>query len=93
MVKKLLQILSHCSLALLSENLKYLLDAVLGQDYFIFDDVGCWINSKKGCNGINNFGIDHDDIMKGTGTKNQVVPSHGVLIGYFIIVVDVGRIP
>ena len=44
-------------------------------------------------NGVDDIDLCLGNIMEGMGTKNQVAPSHGESSGYFIIVVDVGRMP
>ena len=78
--------------SIFSKYLKYLIDAVLGNDGFICYDVGWWGKFNRGSNGVNGVDIGHGDIMEGTGTNNQVSPSYGALIGSFIVVVNVGRI-
>ena len=92
-VVKLLQLFSQCSLDFLSEYLKSLLDDILGQDGFIYDDFGWWSRFNKSSNGVNDVDIGHVEIMEFVGTNNQVAPSHGASIEYFVIVVDVGSIP
>ena len=89
---KLLQLFLHFGIAFLSKYLKPLLDAALGQDGLIFDDVGWWGRFNRGSDGINDVNIGHGKIMEVTGNKNQVAPSHGESIGSFIIAVDGGRI-
>ena len=89
---KILQIIFALKPQFFSKDLKYLFDTVLGQDGMIFDDVGWWSRFNKGKNGVDNFGIGLEKIMEGTGTNNQVAPSHGYSIGYFIILFDGGRI-
>ena len=86
-VMRSLQLFLHRSFEFFSKDFKALIDAVLSQDYFIYDDIG-W--SSDGINGIY---VGHGNITDGTGTKNQVSTSHGASIGSFIIVVDVVRTP
>ena len=92
-VVKLFQLFSHCSLEFLSEDLKSLLDDILGQDGFMCDDVSWWRRFNKISDGVNDVDVGHVEIMEFVGTNNQVAPSHGASIGYFVIVVDVGSIP
>ena len=60
---KLLQLFLHFGLAFLSKYLKPLLDAALGQDGLIFDDVGWWGRFNRGSDGINGGNIGHGKIM------------------------------
>ena len=90
---KQLKLFLRCSLAFLFEYLKSLLDIVLLQYDLICDDVSWCSRLNKVSDGVNNFDIGHGEIMEGTGTNNQVSPYHIVLIGYFILVVDVEKIP
>ena len=92
-VMKLLQLFLYCSLDFLSGDLKSLIDDILGQDGFICDDFGWWSRFNKSSNGVNDVDIGHVEIMEFVGTNNQVAPSHGASIEYFVIVVDVGSIP
>ena len=90
---KLLQLFSHRSFDFLSKYLKALLDDLLSQDGLICDDIGWCSRLKISSNRVNGIYIGLGDIMEGTGTRNQVAPSHGASIGSIIIVVDVGRMP
>ena len=82
----------HCSSNFVSDYLEALIDAILGQDGFICDDIGWCSRFNKGCNGVNDIDIGYGGIIEGTGTNNQVNPSNGASIEFLIIVVDVGRI-
>ena len=62
---------------------------ILGKDGFICDDVGWWSRFNTDSDGVKKIGIGHRNIMEGTGTNNQVSPSHGSWIVSFIIVVDI----
>ena len=66
---------------------------VLVQDSLICDDVGLWNNLNKGGDRIYDIDIGLQDILEGIVSNNQVVPSDGAPIVYFIIVVDGGMIP
>ena len=90
---KLLQLLLHFIFNLFPKDLKALLDAFLGHDGLICDGIGWWNRFNKGSDGGNGIYIGHVDIVESTDTNNQVDPSHGALIGSFIILFDVGRIP
>ena len=76
-----------------SNDFKSLFGAVLGQDGIICDDVGCFIGFNKGSYGIDDFDIGLGKIMEGTGTNNQVAPSHGTSVGSLIVVVYGEGIP
>ena len=60
----------------------------MDQDGLIFDDVGWWSGLNKGGNSIYGVGIGLHDIVEGMGDNNQVVPTHGALIGSSIIIVN-----
>ena len=76
----------------MSKTFEYQFDNVLVQDSIICDYV-CWrIGFNKGTDGAYDVGIGLVNIMEGTVIKNQVDPSHGMLIGSFISVVDGGII-
>ena len=89
---KLLSLFLHPITDLTPKDLKSLIDAVLGQDDIILDDVGWWSRFNKGRDGVDDFDIGHGNIMEETGTNNQVDPYYGAYIGSFIISVDGGRI-
>ena len=48
---------------------------------------------KKSSDGVNIIDTCLGNFLEGTGTGNQVAPSHGTPSGSFIIVADVGEIP
>ena len=76
----------------MSKYLKSLFYNVLGKDGIIGDDVGRRSGFNKVRNDVGNSVIELDAIMEDTGTNNQVAPSHGAPIGYFIIAVEGGGI-
>ena len=86
------EIISHCSLISFLKELMSLMDALLGKDGIICDDVGWRSRFNKGSNGVDVVNIGHGDIMQVTGTNYWVATYHGALIGSFVIVVDGGRI-
>ena len=90
---KLLKLFSHCSLEFPPKSFDSLFDTVLGQDGLICDCVGWWSEFNKVGDGVDYINIGLGNITEGAETISQVVPSHRVPIGSFIIVVDGGRIP
>ena len=65
---------------------------VLGQYSLIYDNVGWWSGFNKGGDGVDGFEIYLGNIIEDTGTNNQVALFYGEMVGFFVIVVDGGRI-
>ena len=66
-------------------------DTVLVQIGLICDNVSWLIGLVS--DGVDDVDIGLGNIMEGTGSNNQVLPSHGSLIVSFVIIVDGGGIP
>ena len=89
---KLLQLFSYCSLYFL-QKFESLLNTGLGQGGIICGYVGWCIGINKCGDIIYNIDVGLCVIVEEIGANNQVVPSNGAPIVYYVIVVDVRIIP
>ena len=74
------------------QNFESMFNNVLGQDGIIYDDVSLWSEFNKCGDSIDYVDIGFGDIVEVMGTNNQVAQSHGAPIGFYMILVDGGRI-